>query len=69
MADNFDIKKFLFENKLNVSSPVEEVTSEKVQEVYDKLISTLNKVAKTLTVDENHELREKLKKFFTGEVF
>lgn len=67
--DNFNLKKFLIENKLNTAAPVEEATSARVQEVYDGLISSINKVARTLTVEENHELREKLTKFFTGEVF
>jgi hypothetical protein len=66
---NFNLKKFLIESKLNTTTPVEEATSARVQEVYDKFISSINKVARTLTVEENHELREKLTKFFTGEVF
>lgn len=69
MTDNFDIKKFLLENKLGTSSEIEEVTSERVQEAYNKLIDVLNKLARTLSAEENHELREKLRKFITGEVF
>lgn len=67
MADNFDLKKFLFENKLH--SEEEEVSKdEKVQEIYDKLVGTINKIARTLSDDEAYELHEKLKKFFTGGV-
>lgn len=67
MADNFDLKKFLFENKLH--SEEEEVSEDgKVQEIYDKLVSTINKIARTLSDDEAYELHEKLKKFFTGGV-
>ena len=65
MENNFDLKKFLLENKLGVSSEVHE-GSGRVQEVYDKLIETINKIAKTLSDDEAYELHEKLKKFFTG---
>lgn len=66
MENNFDLKRFLLENKL--TSEVK-VTSPKVQEVYDKLIDTINKIAKTLSQDEAYELHEKLKKFFTGGIF
>jgi hypothetical protein len=66
MADNFDIKKYLAENKLNLET---KITSPKVQEVYSKIIEAINKVAKTLTMDENVELRDKLTDFFTGKVF
>jgi hypothetical protein len=66
MVDNFDIKKYLAENKLNLET---KITSPKVQEVYSKIIEAINKVAKTLTMDENVELRDKLTDFFTGKVF
>jgi len=66
MKNNFDLKKFLLENKLTAPSEMHEVTSEKVQEVYDKLIDTINRIAKELSDDEAYELHEKLKKFFNG---
>jgi len=66
MSDNFNLKQFLLENKLAAPSEMHEVTSERVQEVYSKLIDTINKIAKTLSDDEAYELHEKLKKFFNG---
>lgn len=65
MENNFDLKKFLLENKLAAPSEIHE-GSERVQEVYNKLIETINKIARTLSDDEAYELHEKLKKFFTG---
>jgi hypothetical protein len=67
MSDNFNLKQFLLENKLAAPSEMHE-GSERVQEVYDKIIETINKIAKTLSDDEAYELHEKLKKFFTGGV-
>lgn len=64
MSDNFNLKQFLLENKLAVPSEMHE-SSERVQEVYDKIIEAINKIGKTLSDDEAYELYEKLKKFFT----
>lgn len=66
MSDNFDLKRFLLENKLAASSQIHEEEEGKVQEIYDKLIETINKIARTLSDDEAYELHEKLKKFFGG---
>jgi len=65
MADNFDLKKFLLENKLVAPSEIYEEESG-VQEVYDKIIEDINKAARNLSDSEAHELHEKLKKFFVG---
>jgi hypothetical protein len=65
MSDNFNLKQFLLENKLAVPTEMHE-GSERVQEVYDKLIETISRIAKTLSDDEAYELHEKLKNFFKG---
>lgn len=65
MSDNFDLKRFLLENKLAAPSEIHEEEG-RVQEVYDKLIEAINKIARTLSDNEAYELHEKLKKFFTG---
>lgn len=68
MENNFDLKKFLTENILSAPMQVAE-DSEKVQAIYDKIIESINKIARSLNDDEAYELHEKLKKFFTGGVF
>lgn len=65
MKNNFDLKKFLLENKLTAPSQMHEEEG-KVQGIYDKLIETINRIARELSDDEAYELHEKLKKFFVG---
>lgn len=65
MSDNFNLKKYLTENVLSAPMQVSEA-SEKVQEVYDRIIENINKIARNLNDDEAYELHEKLKKFFVG---
>jgi hypothetical protein len=66
MKNNFDLKKFLLENKLTAPSEMHEVTSEKVQEVYDEIIESFREKVKALNYDEVHELHEKFKEFFNS---
>ena len=66
MSDNFNLKQFLLENKLAAPSEMHEVTSEKVQEVYDEIIKSFSEKVETLNYNEVHELHEKLKKFFNS---
>lgn len=68
MSDNFNLKKFLSENILSAPMQVSE-DSEKVQAIYDKIIESINKIARSLNDNDAYELHEKLKKFFVGGVF
>lgn len=59
MEDNFDLKKFLMENKME-----EAMDTKKVDEIYYKIIESLSKIARNLSDDEAYALHEKLKAFF-----
>lgn len=65
MKNNFDLKKFLLENRLTAPSEIHEEEGG-VQEVYDKIIADINNAARKLTDKQASELHDKLKKFFVG---
>lgn len=60
--DNFNVTKWNRERYFNESKDPKSVA--KVQDMYDSLVSMIQKKSKQLNDDELYELHEKLKAFF-----